>query len=169
MRSQREQLWRFCSSLRESACPGPLLCHGARWSRGVCVAQLQLQPRESLSLAGLRCSYLLLATVGSGLSTGDYHHSVWLMWNRGLVMLLRKNLWKILQQMERRRVAWGTDSNSKWEKHGLCGELFTKMAANTSSYHCTHIPLLLSSGGVYDPSPRIGAGSLTRFDRQNRA
>ena len=45
------------------------------------------------------------------------------------------------------------DSNTRLEKPSFRGKLFTKMAANNSSYHWAHIPLLLSRGEVYDPSP----------------
>lgn len=43
------------------------------------------------------------------------------------------------------------ESNTRLEKHGFCGEMFTKMAANNYSHPCTHIPLL-SSGEAYDTS-----------------
>lgn len=43
-----------------------------------------------------------------------------------------------------------TYSNTRLEKYGFCGELFTAMAANNSSQHCSYIPPFLSSGEVYD-------------------
>lgn len=42
------------------------------------------------------------------------------------------------------------DSNIRLGKPGFGGELFTKMAANNFSHHCTPIPLFLASGEVYD-------------------
>ena len=51
----------------------------------------------------------------------------------------RKNLWKILLYMER-----------EWllKKPGFYDELFTRMTANNSSYHCIHLPLLLARDEV---------------------
>lgn len=46
---------------------------------------------------------------------------------------------------------WKADCNTKLEKHGLCGEMFTKMAVNTSSQPYAYLPLI-SSGEAYDTS-----------------
>lgn len=59
---------------------------------------------------------------------------------------------------------------------GFCDELFTRMTANNSSYHCIHLPLLPARDEAYEEemksgkkSSQIGAGSLTCFDQQDGA
>lgn len=139
----------FATAYGKAACPGFFLCQRAIRSRGVCTAQHQIQLREYLSLAGLRCLFLLLAIFGSGLSKRDYHHSVDLDWKRGMRCFWGRPV-ENLTADGKEKGCLRTDSNTRLEKYGFCGELFTTMAANNSSHHCTYVPPFLSSGEVYD-------------------
>lgn len=147
MRSHGEQLWRFCYSLWESSM-SRLLSLSASHTKQGCVRGTTPNTIEGIPQFG---RLEMLIPVISNIWEWPFKKrlSVDLDWKRGMRCFWGRPV-ENLTADGKEKGCLRTDSNTRLEKYGFCGELFTTMAANNSSHHCTYVPPFLSSGEVYD-------------------